>query len=61
MKRILVSFVELLRFIKDMLTNKCRCGEKATNWTHGIPCCDKCNHEVECLSWLGDECDCGKE
>jgi len=47
-------------FLRDMFTAKCICGAKATEFPHGIPCCEEHACEVECLSWLGDACDCGK-
>lgn len=50
------------KFIKDMFTGKCHCGEKAVEFPHGVPCCADCTHEADCSAWLGDdECDCGKD
>lgn len=49
----------IFKFILNVLSSTCcGCGKKANNYPHGIPCCDECNHDVECLSWLGDDCNC---
>lgn len=49
-----------LKFLCNMFTSKCICGSKATQYPHGIPCCDDCACEVDCSAWLGYECDCSK-
>lgn len=50
----------LFGFIGRMFTATCVCGKKATQFPHGIPCCDECACDVDCSSWLGYECDCSK-
>lgn len=55
---------KFLSFLKNMFTATCMApgrGNKATNFPHGVPCCDKHYHYPECSSWLGYDCDCGKE
>lgn len=44
----------------NFFRGRCVCGERATAYPHGIPCCDEHYHDAECLSWLDedDECDC---
>lgn len=50
----------MLGFLWRMFTSRCACGEKATKYPHGIPCCSECACDADCSSWLGDECDCSK-
>ena len=54
----------MFKFLFNMFTTHCcapGCDEKGTEFPHGIPCCEKHYHPNECLVWLGDDCDCGKE
>ena len=37
------------------------CVNKGTNYPHGIPCCNDHAHDIECVSWVGEDCTCGKE
>jgi len=49
------------KFLKKMFTAECmkpNCCEIATEFPHGIPCCENHACEPECSSWLGYECDC---
>ena len=62
LKSVYDTLSDMLKFIYNMLAAKCiLCGEKATQFPHGIPCCEKHACEGDCSSWLGYECDCGKE
>lgn len=53
--------MNFLKSLKNILTATCGCGKKATQFPHGVPCCDDCAHEPDCLIWLGDDCTCGKD
>ena len=52
--------MDWLKFLSNMMRSKCVCGKKATQFPHGIPCCNEHACDAECLSWLGEACNCSK-